>query len=242
MLTREQIEAALKGKHTSCKLSIREALETALALYDENERLKDNITGLMGCCIKPDQKVRELEAEIERLKREQLEWSREALEHAKELEAENEKLKGMVCHPIDFAHWKKELEAENYQLEQYRRWYDEETAPLRAENARLRERNEYLESTLDGYRSNAEYCEKYKAENARLREVVDAAQEFISSDYYCENRHAHRAVALEAALEKVEKPKENKEGRRVMDFEVHNAACRRHARLLRAMKSKKGGE
>lgn len=45
MLTREEIRSALAGENTSCKLSIREALETALYLYDEVERLK-------GECVK----------------------------------------------------------------------------------------------------------------------------------------------------------------------------------------------
>lgn len=43
MLTRKEIEAALRGHVASPGLSIREALETALALYDENERLKGGI-------------------------------------------------------------------------------------------------------------------------------------------------------------------------------------------------------
>lgn len=43
MLNREQIEAALRGEAESPGLSIREALETALALYQENERLKTEV-------------------------------------------------------------------------------------------------------------------------------------------------------------------------------------------------------
>ena len=42
-LTREQIDAALNGEHTSCKLSIREVLEECRALMEMNETWKEQL-------------------------------------------------------------------------------------------------------------------------------------------------------------------------------------------------------
>lgn len=150
MLNREQIEAALRGEAASPGLSIREALETALALMDENERLKGNIDGwkaVMKKTIGMDAAdvIKKLEAENARLRE------------------ENESLKEMVCSPIDFNHWKKDIEVKSESL--MKQYVDAtyRVKELEAENARLRRETQ-----------------SYKNLIARYEDVVDAAKEYVN--------------------------------------------------------------
>lgn len=125
-------------------------VETTFALYDENERLK----------------------------RDQLGWSREALEHAKAMEAENARLR-----------------------EEVTQHYDES---ISARCFRTQFQCCHICERLDCCDNTSEWAKKYKA----LRAVVDAARALLdkmnTSSEEVPLTLAPRAYALKAALEKVE--------------------------------------